>query len=95
MKFTTQDIENIANLAKIAVDDKQSSQYASDLSNIFDLIIQMDAIDTDNIAPMYNPHDLTLRLREDEVTETDNRDRYLSLAPESDKGLFLVPKVIE
>lgn len=95
MKFTSQDIENIANLAKIAIDDTQSTQYANDLSNIFDLIIQMDAIDTENIAPMYNPHDLTLRLREDEVTETNNRETYLKLAPASDKGLFLVPKVIE
>jgi glutamyl-tRNA(Gln) and/or aspartyl-tRNA(Asn) amidotransferase, C subunit len=95
MKFTEQDINNIANLAKISISKDDNEKYANELSNIFQLINQMNEINTDSVEPMYNPHDMTLRLRDDTVTEVNQRDRYLALGPKTEQGLYLVPKVIE
>ena len=67
----------------------------SELNSIFALIEQMQAVDTSDVEPMSHPRDVSQRLRVDEVTEPDRRDRLLDLAPLSEGGLYLVPKVIE
>jgi len=59
------------------------------------MVDEMRAVDTTGVAPMSHPQEVTQRLREDRVTETDERELFLSLAPEVEDGLYLVPKVIE
>ncbi|WP_372750239.1 Asp-tRNA(Asn)/Glu-tRNA(Gln) amidotransferase subunit GatC [Litorivivens sp.] len=89
------DIEKIAHLARIRIAPDQVGEVASRLSDILGMVDQMQAVDTSNIAPMANPHDATQRLRPDAVTEEDQRDTFMALAPQSEDGLFLVPRVIE
>jgi len=65
------------------------------LNDIFELIARMQKVDTEGVEPMSHGQELKLRLREDIVTEPDQRKQFLSLAPASEQGLYLVPKVIE
>lgn len=95
MSLTHQDVARIAQLARIEVTDAQVEATLAQLNNIFGLIEQMQAVDTTGIEPMAHPQDVSLRLRDDVVTETDHREAYQAVAPQVDKGLFLVPKVIE
>ena len=74
---------------------EEVEKYAVDLSNILSLVDQMNAVDTKDIEPMAHPQDVTQRLREDIVTETNQRDKFQTIAPRAEKGLYLVPKVIE
>lgn len=89
------DVEKIAHLARLAIDEKDVPEYARNLSNILDLVEQMSAVDTDNVAPMAHPLDATQRLRKDDVTETNQREHFQEIAPSVEDGLYLVPKVIE
>ena len=95
MTLKTEDVKNIAHLARLQIDDADVDQYATNLSNILDLVEQMNQVNTDDVLPMAHPMDAHQRLRPDEVTETDQRDKFQSIAPEVEKGLFKVPKVIE
>ena len=95
MKFNNKDIFKIAKLSRVAISEEDCEKYSNELGNIFDLINQMQAIDTSDVEPMYNPHDMTLNLREDVVTEKNKRDEYQEVAPKTESGLYLVPKVIE
>jgi len=95
MSLTKQDVENIAHLARLAIDDADIPNYANNLSNILELVEQMDAIDTTSVEPMAHPLDAVQRLRNDEVTEQNQRERYQQVAPLTEAGLYLVPKVIE
>ena len=88
-------VETIAGLARLNVDDTEIDKYQSELSNILDLVEQMDAVNTDGIEPMTHPFDATLRLRDDAVTEHDQREQYQAVAPSTENGLYLVPKVID
>lgn len=88
-------VENVAHLARVALDEDQVGSYAADLTNIFKLVEQLETVDTDAISPMAHPLSMTQRLRIDEVTEPDMRDDYQAVAPQVEDGLFLVPKVIE
>lgn len=88
-------IINIAKLARLKIDEEKTEEYAQNLSNILNLVEQMNAADTDDIRPMAHPMDATQRLRKDEVTETDQREHFQENAPATEEGLFLVPKVIE
>ena len=65
------------------------------LNGIFGLIEAMQAVDTQGVLPMAHPQEASLRLRPDAVTETDRRAAYQAVAPAVEKGLYLVPKVIE
>ncbi|MAY36732.1 MAG: Asp-tRNA(Asn)/Glu-tRNA(Gln) amidotransferase GatCAB subunit C [Spongiibacteraceae bacterium] len=89
------EIEKIAHLARIRIAPDQVDEVASRLSDILGMVDQMQAVDTSDVAPMANPHDATQRLRPDVVTEENQREKFLALAPLSEEGLFLVPKVIE
>lgn len=95
MSLTDQDIKRIAELSRIAVDEKDIADMQTKLNSIFTLIEKMQAVNTDGVEPMAHPQDVSLRLREDEVTEPNRRDDFLALAPQTQDGLFLVPKVIE
>lgn len=95
MSLTKKDVENIAHLARLAIDDADIPNYANNLSNILELVEQMNAIDTTDVEPMAHPLDAVQRLRKDEVTEQNQRDHYQQVAPLTEAGLYLVPKVIE
>ncbi len=77
------------------MEDHQARSCATQLSRILELIEQMNRIDTSDIEPMSHPQDTALRLREDKVTATDQTEAYLEIAPASENGLYLVPRVIE
>jgi aspartyl-tRNA(Asn)/glutamyl-tRNA(Gln) amidotransferase subunit C len=96
MALTREQIENIAHLARLALQPAELAAYQSSLSAIFDLVGELDRADTSSVAPMAHPlPGLSQRLRPDIVTESDRREVYQRNAPQVAAGLYLVPKVIE
>jgi len=95
MPISDQEVRSVAALARLAIEEHAISHYAAELSAILDFVGQMNATDTSNVAPLAHPLELDARLRADCVTEGDQRERLLGLAPATANGLFLVPKVIE
>ena len=95
MSLERSDVEKIAHLARLAVDDAQLDRVAGDLSRILSLVEQMNEVGTEDVTPMAHPLHMVQRLREDAVTESDRRDDYQRIAPAAESGLYLVPKVIE
>jgi aspartyl-tRNA(Asn)/glutamyl-tRNA(Gln) amidotransferase subunit C len=89
------DVEKIAHLARLAVSDEELDSVAADLSRILGLVEQMNAVDTDGVVPMAHPLHMAQRLRADEVTESNQRERFQAIAPLTEAGLYLVPRVIE
>ena len=95
MSLNRDDVEKIAHLARLAITEEEAEAYASDLSNILTLVEEMNAVDTEGVTPMAHPLHMAQRLRVDEVTEVDQRERFQSNAPLTEAGLYLVPRVIE
>ena len=95
MSLEKQDIEQIAHLARLGINDDDVPEYVRNLTNILDLVEQMNATDTEGVLPMAHPQDAHQRLRVDEVTEKNQREHFQENAPEVEAGLFLVPQVIE
>ncbi len=95
MALNLDDIKRIAHLARIEVSDTEAQETLNKLSGILGLIEQMQAVDTTGIEPMSHSQDVTQRLREDVVTATNQRELFQSIAPATQDGLYLVPKVIE
>jgi aspartyl-tRNA(Asn)/glutamyl-tRNA(Gln) amidotransferase subunit C len=95
MSLDTDDIKAIAKLARLKIDEADVPLYATNLSNILDLVEQMNSVDTEGVVPMSHPLDVVQRLREDVVTESNQREEFQSVAPATRDGLYLVPKVIE
>ena len=95
MSLQPEDVAKIAHLARLALRDEDVPKYAAELSNILDLVEQMSAVDTSGVEPMAHPLDAVQRLRPDAVTEEDQREKFQSIAPQTEAGLYLVPKVIE
>ena len=95
MSLDNSEVKRIAHLARLAIDEQDIPKYAHNLTNILDLVDQMSAVDTDNVAPMAHPLDTLQRLREDEAKEPNQRDHFQKISPAVENGLFLVPKVIE
>jgi aspartyl-tRNA(Asn)/glutamyl-tRNA(Gln) amidotransferase subunit C len=95
MSLSAQDIERIAHLARIRVTADEVVQVQSKLEGIFKLIDDMQSVDTQGVEPMSHGLDMVLRLRDDAVTETNQREKFQANAPEAADGYFLVPKVIE
>ncbi len=95
MSLKKSDVEKIAHLARLAVNEDELVSVASDLSNILSLVEEMNQVDTTGVTPMAHPLHMVQRLRDDEVTEQDNREQFQSIAPATENGLYLVPKVIE
>ena len=95
MALKSDDVRSIAQLARLHLGDDEIERYAADLSSILDLVEQMQRVDTSAVEPLANPLDASQRLREDAVTETDQRDRFQAIAPDVEAGFYRVPKVIE
>lgn len=95
MSLGPDDVKNIAHLARLDINEADIEHYASSLSSILDLVAQMDSVDTREVTAMAHPLDVAQRLREDEVLETDQREQFQKIAPQTENGLYLVPKVIE
>lgn len=89
------DVEKIAHLARLGLDEAEIPRTTETLNTILGLIDRMQAVATDGIAPLAHPLETTQRLRADTVTETNHRDDYQTIAPAVENGLYLVPKVIE
>ena len=95
MTISEHDIARVAELARIRLDPATVSDVTRRIGNILEMIGQMDAVDTSATSPMAHPLDTVQRLRADEVSEADQRERFLGIAPQTEDGLYLVPRVIE
>ncbi len=95
MSLTASDVKKISHLARLAIDEADIEPYANNLSNILGLVEQMDAADVADMEPMANPQDAMQRLRDDIVTEANQREKFQAIAPNTEAGLYLVPKVLE
>lgn len=95
MSLDVDAVNRIAHLARLQITEEQVSGYANNLSDILEFVEQMNAVDTTGVEPMAHPQDVTQRLRLDEVTEPNQREVFQKQSPAVEKGLFLVPKVIE
>lgn len=95
MSLTTQDVQKIARLARLAMNGSEIEAARAQLSGIFELIEQMQAIDTRGIEPMSHAQELSQRLREDVVSEVNQREAFQAIAPQVEDGLYLVPQVID
>ncbi len=95
MSLSNDQVGHLARLARIALSDAELDATRAKLNGIFGLIEQMQAVDTTGVEPMSHPQELATRLREDLVTEQDRRAAFQQVAPQTEAGLYLVPKVIE
>jgi aspartyl-tRNA(Asn)/glutamyl-tRNA(Gln) amidotransferase subunit C len=95
MALERSDVEKIAHLARLGLDEAEIPRTTETLNNILGLINRMQAVNTDGIEPLAHPLEATQRLRADVVSETNQRDAYQAIAPAVENGLYLVPKVIE
>lgn len=99
MSLTSQDIERIANLARLALQPGEAERMRTQINGFFSIVQAMQAVDTTGIEPMAHPvaaiQDITLRLRPDVASEPNQRELNQRSAPAVERGLFLVPKVIE
>ena len=95
MSLTNADVRKVASLARLAMSDAEIEAARLQLTGIFDLIAEMQAVDTSGVEPMSHAQDVSQRLREDTVTETNQRELFQSVAPQVEAGLYLVPQVIE
>src|SRR5699024_2268428 len=95
VSLTADEVRNVARLARLGIDDAHIEGHAGELSSIVDVFARLQAVDTDAVAPMAHPLDLTARLRVDDVTEANQREALQAVAPAVEDGVYLVPKVIE
>ncbi len=95
MALERSDVEKIAHLARLGLDEADLPRTPATLNDILGLVDRMQAVDTDGIEPLAHPLEATQRLRADLVSESNQRDAYQSIAPAVQDGLYLVPKVIE
>jgi len=95
MPLSLEEVQRIAELARIGISDAEARSVQVQLNDIFELIEAMQKVNTDGIEPMAHGQDLELRLREDKVTDEDRREQFQSVAPQVEGGLYLVPRVIE
>ena len=99
MSLNASEIQRIANLARLELTPDQSERMLTQINSFFEIVEQMRAVDTTGIEPLAHPvaamQDITLRLRDDVVSEPNQREANQRSAPAVERGLFLVPKVIE
>jgi aspartyl-tRNA(Asn)/glutamyl-tRNA(Gln) amidotransferase subunit C len=95
MSLKHQDIENIATLARLHLDNSEIPELTQRITAILSMVDQMQSVNTDNVEPMAHPMDAVQRLRPDEITEIDTRQGFQAIAPDVENGLYLVPKVID
>ena len=99
MALTPQDVSRIAHLARLELSAAEQASLLAQLNGFFGIVEQMSAVDTSGVEPLYTPlsavQQVSLRLRDDAVSETDQRTLNQRSAPAVEDGLYLVPKVIE
>jgi len=97
LEFTVNpaEIEKLANLAKLKINEETIEQTANSITEVLALVDQLKAADTGDATPMAHPLDALQRLRADEVSETNQREAFQAIAPATENGLYLVPKVID
>lgn len=95
MSLTPDEVKKIAHLARLNLSESDIALYTPQLSRILDFIEQMNQTDTTHIEPLAHSLEMSQRLRTDEVTEPNLRDKFQKIAPQVEAGLYLVPKVIE
>ena len=99
MALTSHDISRIANLARLELASAESARMLTQINGFFDIVEQMRAVDTTGVEPLAHPSsvlaDVVLRLRDDVASEPNQREANQQSAPAVERGLFLVPKVIE
>ena len=95
MTLDNDTVRQMARLARLDISDDDLDHYRNDLSRILELVAQMDSCDTSGIIPMTHPFDSALRMREDLVTEENQRDKFQQIAPSVERGFYLVPRVVE
>ncbi|MDA0279688.1 MAG: aspartyl-tRNA(Asn)/glutamyl-tRNA(Gln) amidotransferase subunit C [Pseudohongiellaceae bacterium] len=95
MALDKTEVEKIAHLARLHISESETEEVTTRITDILTLIDQMQSVDTEAVEPLAHPLDLVQRLRADEITEENQRDRLQQLAPASEDGLYLVPKVLE
>jgi len=95
MPLSLEEVRRIAELARIGIGDAEAAAVQAQLNDIFELIGQMQRVNTEGVEPMSHAQGSALRLRDDQVTEMDQRDLFQKLAQHVEQGLYLVPKVIE
>jgi len=95
MSLDKKQVKEIAQLARLKIDDSEVQQTIAELNNILNLMAELNEIDTEHVEPMAHPLDMSQRLREDVVSETDLSDEFQAIAPKTGKQHFLVPTVID
>ena len=95
MSLSIDEVKRIAHLARIRISEDEARRTQGQLNDILGLIEAMQAVDTEGVEPMSHGQDVTMRLREDRVTESNHRAEFQAVAPQVESGLYLVPKVIE
>lgn len=95
MAIDNQVVARVAHLARLQIDDQDSEELSRRLNDILDMVDQLQQADVDEVEPLSHPLDVSQPLRDDHIEEQDLRDRVLQLAPASEDGCFLVPRVIE
>ena len=99
MSLTSQDIDRIAHLARLEFLPEESVRMLGQINGFFDIVEQMRAVDTTGVEPLAHPvatiQQIVLRLRDDIASEPNQREANQRSAPAVERGLFLVPKVIE
>ena len=95
MSLKPDQVRTVARLARLALRDEDVERYARNLSDILDMVAQLNAVDTAGVTPLAHPQDVNQRLRADAVSEQDQRARFQAHAPKVEHGLYIVPKVIE
>ena len=95
MSLSIEDATKVARLARLAMTPDELVNAQNQLNSIFNLIADMQAVDTSGIEPMSHAQDLSQRLREDVVSESNQREAFQAIAPQVENGLYLVPQVIE
>jgi aspartyl-tRNA(Asn)/glutamyl-tRNA(Gln) amidotransferase subunit C len=95
MALDVSDVEKIAHLARLGINAEDIPEYSRNLSDILAFVEQLNAVDTTGVEPLAHPLEATQRLRADVVSESDERENFQSIAPQTESGLYLVPQVIE
>lgn len=89
------DIQKIAHLARLRINEETAEETAKSITNVLDLVDQLQSVNTEGVDPMSHPSDSVQRLRADEISENNQREAFQAIAPATEDGLYLVPKVIE
>ena len=95
MSVSPQDVEKVALLARLTISESDLPEVTERFARVLDLVDELNTIDTQDVVPMSNPHDMEQRIRPDAVTRSNEREALMASAPVQEQGYFLVPKVID